>query len=86
MKLIEFLQGNTGQLSSKRLMGCCCIALGMIMKIIMFCYALKHTLANPYDLLDGSANNLIYVGGGLLGIGMAELFASKKEDKKEDSV
>jgi len=81
----EFLKGNTGQLSSKRLAGFSCIATGLLMKIGLFASICRDwgsaRIVENYDKLDGTGDTLIYTGATLLGIGMAELFKSGELEK-----
>lgn len=78
-KLCEFLQDNNGNGSSKRLGGLCCLAQGSLMKLGLFCYSLTHVTATSFEKLDSCADSMIYVGAGLLGWGVVELFGRKKK-------
>jgi len=68
----KFLDDSSGNKSSKRLAGLCLIAQGLIMKIILFIYALQNTVATDFDKLDLSCASLIYAGVGILGWGVFE--------------
>jgi len=69
MKILrEFLTGNTGQLSSKRLMGCFCIV---------------NAVAMGYAGLNDAAEVFLMAGVALIGGGVAELWAPKKEVKDD---
>jgi hypothetical protein len=78
-KILEFLEGQKGEKSSKRLGGAFCLSLGGLMKFILFIYSLFLKPAVDFISLDHSTDYLIAAGAGLLGIGLVELFSKKKK-------
>jgi len=60
MKVTEFLTGLNGDLSSKRLIGIACGAIGIAMHCYLFKYGLTHAVASYQDLA-GTANDLLKV-------------------------
>lgn len=74
-----FLQDNSGNNSSKRLGGFVCLAQGSLMKLGLFCYALRHKTVTSFENLDACADSMIFVGAALLGWGVIELFKNKKK-------
>jgi len=75
----EFLQGNTGQLSSKRLMGCFCIVNAVIMKyILIICFNATENLSK----LDSVVDIILLAGVGLIGGGLLE---KTKGEAKDDT-
>jgi hypothetical protein len=73
----KFLEDFNGNKSSKRLAGIFCLLVGSLMKFILFLYGLRHVTAISFDQLDGSADNLIYVGAALIGSGLLELLKQR---------
>lgn len=75
----KFLEDFNGNKSSKRLVGTFCILIGSLMKFILFLYGLSHVAVTPFNDLDNSADNLIYVGAALIGSGLLELLRRGKK-------
>lgn len=78
----EFFRGSSGFLSSKRLNGTFLIVQGGIMKMILFCYSLGHVTLTPFDKLDTCCDTIMFLGAGLLGLGLAEKTNPKTETTK----
>ena len=79
MKLLEFLQGTTGDLSSKRLAGVICIIQGCLMKGALFSFSFFKVPAVEFSRLDSCADSLFIIGGTMLGAGLVELFSKTKK-------
>ena len=73
-----FLQDPKGNKSSKRLLGVILLVNGLILKNAEWLLAIFKTVANQQMMLDCS-NALMFSGTALLGVGVAEIFASKNE-------
>ncbi len=75
----EFLSGNTGTLSSKRLMGCLCVLNSIFMKYVLIVfYSSSESLAK----LDGIADSLLIAGVTLISGGLLEKITTTKNDSK----
>lgn len=70
------LQSNVGGKSSKRHAGLVILGIGIIMGGILFGWSLGHKIADPEVALMVFKTNM-YTGGGLLGLGIFELFGKK---------
>lgn len=75
----KILEDSEGNKSSKRLFGSILISLGSALHITLFIFSLLKKAVDPVTAL-GIANNLIYVGATLLGVGVVENLM--KKDKK----
>jgi hypothetical protein len=74
-----FLQDGVGNLSSKRLAGFVLIFIGIIMALVLFYKCLYFPIPNSQTALD-LISTFLYVGGGLLGIGVFENMKIGRKD------
>lgn len=70
-------EDSNGNKSSKRLWGTILLVLGCVMKTILFAAAIKWKISDPATAM-GVSSTIMYTGGGLLGIGVAEYWGRKK--------
>jgi hypothetical protein len=80
MKKSEMFQDHIGKLSGKRVGGIACLGQGLVMKFVLFAYSFFRITKTDFYKLDGCADSLIYVGAGLLGAGLAEIFLKGKNE------
>lgn len=80
MKL-EVIQDTSGNLSSKRVVGIASVGLGALMSVILFvmCLIKTEVMVNHFIAID-MIKMLLFTGTGLLGVGVIEHFAPKKQD------
>lgn len=78
-KILEFLRGANGDLSSKRLGGIICLIQGCLMKAVFLVVSCFWVPKVGFDKIDSSIEFLFYVGGSLLGAGLLEFLNKKKK-------
>jgi hypothetical protein len=79
----DYLCDHDGNKSSKRLWGTILLSNGILLKNAEWGIAIFKVAANA-QMMMAASETLIYAGAALLGIGVAELFA-KKKDKEESA-
>lgn len=75
---MEMLNDKSGKPSSKRIVGIIILAIGICFDLAIGITSIFQVIADPSTALS-VGNTLIYVGGGLLGIGVLENIGGKKE-------
>ena len=74
---MSITKDQNGNKSSKRVAGFCALIAGGVMGIILYIFSLFRVVADSATALT-VIKLFLAVGGGLLGIGVAEFFAKKK--------
>lgn len=73
---MNMLNDKSGKLSSKRVVGIIILGIGIIFDLSIGITSIFRGIADPSTALS-VGNALIYVGGGLLGIGVLENIGGK---------
>lgn len=81
MRITQIIEDTAGRLSSKRVAGFVTLGFGLMLKgYCSLLLSLSKMPVSSFDKIDASANTVLTLCGGLLGVGVVEKFG-KNNDK-----